>query len=323
MVKRRPRPKRSLARRWVTAMRIWRYGAENFVRNAWLSLASMLIMTITLLVIFIGVASNNVLKDTINSVRDQVEMSIYVKNTIDPRAVETIKKSLSELKGVTSVAYESSSELRKQVAKDNADSEDILESLNEASNKLPSSFKVKIEDINNPSVLEKFVQDNELMKKWLDPTSPPSFSSKREMINNIAKHADLAEYAGIVVVVVFVVISMVVVYNTIRMAIFNRKDEIYMMRLIGAEPSFVRNPFIVEAIFNSMISAIAATSLGMILFDLIKTNLDNYGIKMSTTVDLMTKYWPVVFLGMILIGALIGIVSSFLATGKYLKEKQV
>lgn len=323
VIKRRHHPKRSLARRWITTVRIWRYGAENFVRNAWLSLASMLIMTITLLVIFVGVASNNVLKDTINSVRDRVEMSIYVKNTIDQEAVDKLKESLKTLKSVTSVEYITSSEARTQVAKDNSDSEEILESLNEAHNKLPGIFRIKIEDINNPSELEKFVAEDQLMKDWLDPSTAPSFSSsRRDAINNIAKHADLAELAGIVVVVVFVMISMVVVYNTIRMAIFNRKDEIYMMRLIGAEPSFVRNPFIVEAILNSVISSLTATSLGMILFELVKAKLDNYGIEVVGTVELMTKYWYLVFLGMILVGALIGIISSFLATGKYLKEKR-
>lgn len=323
MVKRRSRPKRSFARRWITTVRIWRYGAENFVRNAWLSLASMLIMTITLLVIFVGVASNNILKDTLHGVRDSVEMSIYVKNNIDSKSIEEIKKTILDLPSVLGVEYLSSSDARSQVAKDNSDSDEILESLNEAHNKLPSTFRIKITDINDPSELENLVQENQLVKSWLDPTAKPSFSSeRREAINNIAKHANLAEVAGIVIVLVFVGISMVVVYNTIRMAIFNRKDEIYMMRLIGAEPSFVRNPFIVEAILNSMISALAATSLGMIMFELIKTQLTNYGIEVAATVELMTKYWYLVFAGMLLTGALIGMASSFLATRKYLKEKK-
>ena len=101
--KRRHRPKRSFARRWISFTRVFRYGAENFVRNAWLSLAAILIMTITLLIIFLAVASNNILKDTVNSIRDRVQMSIYVKNTIDEITAQQIKHDIEKLRDRKSV----------------------------------------------------------------------------------------------------------------------------------------------------------------------------------------------------------------------------
>ena len=140
-------------------------------------------------------------------------------------------------------------------------------------------------------------------------------------IDNIAKYANFAEKAGIVVAIVFTVVSSLVVFNTIRMAIFNRKDEIYMMRLIGAEPGFVRSPFIVEAVLNGVISAVVATSSGLIIFDLLKDQLTEKGIEINNTIEIATRYWYLVYAVMIGAGMVIGICSSFLATRKYLKEK--
>ena len=317
---RRQRPKKSFSRRWISFVRIWRYGAENFVRNAWLSLAAILIMTITLLIIFLAVISNNVLKDTVNAIRDRVDMSIYVKSTIDEKTAEQIKQDISNLESVVSVKYESSSEARAKLAKDNAGDNDMLSALNEATNKLPGVYRIKITDINDPSHLEKYVKDNELVKEWLD--QEPSFNSpRRSAIDNIAKHSNFAEKAGVAIAIVFTVVATLVVFNTIRMAIFNRKGEIYMMRLIGAEPNFVRNPFIVEAVLNSVISAIVATSLGLIMLELAKPQLTEYGIEIKNTIDLANKYWYLVYAAMIGVGAMIGIFSSLLATRKYLKEK--
>ena len=320
--KRRHRPKRSFARRWISFTRVFRYGAENFVRNAWLSLAAILIMTITLLIIFLAVASNNILKDTVNSIRDRVQMSIYVKNTIDEITAQQIKHDIEKIPGVSAVEYISSAQARKDITNGNVDDKGFIDAINEAKNKLPSTYRVKITDINDPSKLENYTKDNDLIKKWLDPKQPPSFSSSsRTAIDNIAKHANFAEKAGVAVAVIFTAVAALVVFNTIRMAIFNRKDEIYMMRLIGAEPSFVRSPFVVEAVLNGVISAIIATSTGLVLFDLAKDKISSYGVEITQTIEFATKHWYLVYGVMIGAGILIGIFSSFLATGKYLKEK--
>lgn len=319
---RRVRPKKSLYRRWISFRRVVRYGAENFVRNAWLSLAAILIMTVTLLVIIIAMASNHILKNTVDNIRDRVDMSIYVKNTIDEATVEKIKSDIQALSSVMSVQYVSSKEAKTEIAKNNADDDDVLDALNEASNRLPGTYNVKIVNINDPSQLQKYIETNSTIKKWLDPNQPPSFSSsRRTAIDNIAKHADFAERAGLIVAVVFVGIAMLVVFNTIRMAIFNRKGEIYMMRLIGADPSFVRRPFIVEAVLNGVISAIIATSLGYVLLDYSKHGVAQSGVDINQTLQLAHKYWFVVYGAVIVLGVFIGIVSSFMATGKYLKNK--
>ena len=320
--KRRHKQKRTLARRWISFVRVVRYGCENFVRNVWLSLAAIMIMTITLLIIFLAVASNNILKDTLNEIRDRVKMSIYVKNTIPEQTAKQIKSDIEKLPGVLEVKYTSSAQAKTNFAKEHAADGGVLSALNEAKNKLPSIYSIKIHDINDPSQLEKYVRENKLIKQWIPEQHQPSFSSpSRVAINNIAKNANFAEKAGVTVAVIFMIVAVLVVFNTIRMAIFSRKDDIYMMRLIGAESNFIRNPFIVEAVLNSMISALIAASLGLILFDLAKEKLTSYGIVIQPTINTTSRYWYLVYGVVLLVSVLIGIFSSFLATSKYLKEK--
>jgi cell division transport system permease protein len=103
------------------------------------------------------------------------------------------------------------------------------------------------------------------------------------------------------------------------MAIFNRRDEIEMMKLIGADKSFIRGPFVVEAIVYGFIAALVATLIGLTVLILWSPNLQSYGIVMQPTVDFLTSYIGFVLLGMIFLGALVGTISSLLATRRYLK----
>ncbi len=127
------------------------------------------------------------------------------------------------------------------------------------------------------------------------------------------------EKAGLGASILFIAISSLIVFNTIRMAIFNRKDEIQMMKLIGADRSFIRGPFIVEAVVYGIIAGIIASAIGVAALYSTSDNLISYGIVMRGTTDLVSTYGMAVIAGMMIMGALIGIISSLFATQRYLK----
>jgi cell division transport system permease protein len=103
------------------------------------------------------------------------------------------------------------------------------------------------------------------------------------------------------------------------MAIFNRKEEIQMMKLIGADKSFIRGPFLVEAIIYGIIAAIIATVLGIWALRSSAGTLASYQVSVQPAITLVTNFVPFIFLGMVGVGALIGVISSLFATYKYLK----
>jgi cell division transport system permease protein len=307
-------------RRWLAFVRICRYGISNFRRNAWLSIAATAVMTITLLIIFVSLAARTVLVDTVDQIRDKVDMSIYLKNDTPQKQADKIKDQLNNLSSVRSVTYISPEEARADFVEQNKRDSQTLEALNEAINKFPGILRVNVVDISDPSELNQFVKTNELIKQFIDSNREPSFSGdRRSAIENIARWVSFAEKIGIGASVIFVVISALIIFNTIRMAIFNRKEEIQMMKLIGADRSFIRGPFIIEAVVYGFVAAILATGIGFALLHAAKDTLLNYQIAIQPVIDLITAYLGIILFGMIIVGAIIGIISSLLATRRYLK----
>lgn len=306
-------------RQWITFLRMCRYGVNNFSRNAWLTIAATAVMTITLLVIFITLSARNVLIDTVGQIRDKVDMSIYVKNDISDKDVTTIQGKLEKLSSVKRVNYVSPEEARADFAKTNKSDSGTLDALNEASNQFPGTFRISPVDINKTDELRAFVKNDEVVKKNIDPNREPSFAGdRRSAIENIGRWVGFAEKAGLVASVIFVAISSLIVFNTIRMAIFNRKDEIQMMKLIGADRNFIRGPFVVEAVVYGFIAAVLATGLGITILYASSEKLLSYGIVVNGTIDFVTIYLGFVLLAMIFMGGVIGVVSSLLATRRYL-----
>lgn len=306
-------------RQWLTFLRMVSYGVHNFSRNAWLTIAATAVMTITLLIVFSTLAARNTLITTVDEIRDKVDMSIYLKTDVSDEAVATIQSDLKKLESVVAVSYTSPEQAREDYARENRNNPVSLNAINQATNRFPGTLRVKVVDINDTTELSSFVKDNQTVKENLDPNRPPSFAgSRKEAIKGIAEGVVFAERAGMIATVVFVVISSLIVFNTIRMAIFNRRDEIEMMKLIGADRSFIRGPFIVEAVVYGFIAAIIATGLGVAGLTFLKGKLIE-GIELQPTINFVMMNMPLVLLGMMAVGAVIGVTSSLLATRRYLK----
>lgn len=306
-------------RQWITFLRMCRYGVNNFSRNAWLTVAATAVMTITLLIVFGTLVARSTLVSSVDVIRDNVDMSIYVKTDTDSGEVAKIKGGLERLESVKSVSYVTPEDARTSFARNNGEDTDTLSALNEASNRFPGTFNVQLNDINDTTELRKFTETDATVKSNLDPNREPSFAGdRRSAIEGIAQGVVFADRVGIIATVVFVVISSLIVFNTIRMAIFNRRDEIEMMKLIGADKSFIRGPFIVEAVVYGFIAAVLATGIGFAGLLWVKDRVIG-GIEIQPTLDFVTLYIGFVLLGMIVLGGVIGIFSSLLATRRYLK----
>lgn len=307
-------------RKWLTFVRMCRYGINNFSRNAWLTIAATAVMTITLLIIFTAVVTRSILADSVNELRQKVDMSIYLKTDTTDDQGNAVKQQLLKLSSVQSVDYVSAVQARGQIVQDNKNDVQYLDALKEATNKNPAILRIVVRDINDTSQLSNFVDTNSLLKQHIDPARVPSFAGERRAsIESIGRAISFAEKVGVIASLVFVAISSLIIFNTIRMAIFNRKEEIQMMKLIGADSSFIRGPFVVEALVYGFIAAIIATGLGLAgLFASAKT-LSSYQIDVQPTINFVTSYGVFVLLGMIALGGFIGVVSSMLATQRYLK----
>lgn len=307
-------------RQWLTFMRMCRYGVHNFSRNAWLTIAATAMMTLTLFVVMVSLMARNILIDSVNIIRDKVDMSIYVAHDTPKDVLVQMGGDLRTLDGVRKVQLITPEQARKDYAEQNKNNPGLLSALNLANTNFSNVFRVNLTDINNTQALEEYVKSDKLYQKHKDTKREASFAGdKRTAIDNISRWVNFAEKAGLAVSVILITISSLIVFNTIRMAIFNRKEEIQMMKLIGADKGFIRGPFIVEAIVYGFIAAIFAMGLGVLVLILSRSKLESYGIQVEPTIDILAQYGVFILLALILVGAVIGILSSLMATRRHLK----
>lgn len=310
-------------RKWITWMRMMRYGVNNFTRNLWLTTAATAVMTITLLIILTTFVARVVLNDTVQDIRNKVDIPINLKSSATDEQIALLRKKFAEQPDVVQVNYVSKEQTKQNLLDSGKLTAEQLEIIAE----LPDQpyypiLKLVVRDPSNTAALQKFVEEDEDVQEALNtqPGLQPSFSGDRaKSISTISGWASAAEKGGLVMGSIFIAISMLIIFNTIRMAIFSRKDEIEMMKLIGADKNFIRGPFVVEAVMYGFVAALFATGIGVFLFMNAEPKLSQYGVATSDLHTNLVLYSPVVLLVMIVIGALIGIISSRLAVRRYLK----
>ena len=307
-------------RQWLTFVRMCRYGINNFSRNAWLTVAATLVMTITLLIVFTTFVAQRSLADTAQAINKDIDRSIYLRPDVSEERAQPVLVSLRRLSNVESVRFISTEEAKEQFAKANKDDEAKLNALKEATNSLPATIRITLHDNNDTSQLIDFVNTNSALKPLISATQTPTFmSQRRNGTTRIAEWTHMSQKAGVAASVLFIAISFLIIFNTIRMAIFNRRDEIEMMKLIGADRGFIRGPFLVEAVVYGVIAAVIATTLGIITLFLSGDSLKKWGVALQPTIDMAASYWWLIALAMMVLGACIGVVSSLVATRRYLK----
>lgn len=304
----------------LTLSRVARYGLRNFTRNAWLTIAATAVMVITLLIIFVTVVASSVLGEAITSQKQKIDLSLYIKANASEDVLRTLAGKLRIQPNVTEVSISTSENEYKKASKDNVEGWSLVvdEGIKPA---IPAVIHVKLADMSKRKAIEKFISGDPQFKQWVDSSVANSqdVEARQQTINKLSSLMDIASRIGIVAGSFFVVISVLIIFNTIRMTIFSRRDEISMMKSIGADSYFIRGPFLIEAELYGVIAAIIAMVVGYLLSTKLLPSLGGY-IEVKQTKSFILHWWWLILLGMITTGFVIGDLSARLALRKYLKK---
>jgi cell division transport system permease protein len=309
-------------RKMMTFSRVIRAGTVNFIRNAWLAIAAMAVMVVTLTIILFSILTNATFSNTISQITSKINVSAYLKDSTTNQQAEDLVAQLKQLPNVKSVTYLNKQQALDAYRQQNAGNEQLLQAVSEASNPIPATVQVQPRDLNKIQDIKTFLSKPDIAALQSDQ---PSYSGDRKQaIDKITHATNLLREAGIGAVLVFAIISMLIIFNTIQMAIFNRRDELTIMRLLGASTWYIRGPFVVETVIYGVLSAIASVLIINALFvasssALQATSLGLLDINFSNHY-FASHFW--LLLAMQLgIGILIGAASSIVATRRYLKFK--
>ena len=309
-----------------TSARIVKYGTKGFTRNIWLSTAATAVMSITLIILFVTVVASVILTNTAEMMKDKIDITIYFKPNTSEEVLGKLTERIEEDSNIKSVETSSSETEYKKFLDENKTSDEILNILDAEMekmmiNKMQATMRIKVYDVDNLDSVKSIVEEDELFVEYTDKEKIPTYDVNRAEIATITSWARIARTGGIVLAVVFLVISILIIFSTIRMAIFSRREEIYMMKLVGADKRFIRGPFLVEAEICGIIAGIVAGSISYFGFKFIAPKLQSYGISVAQIEGVLdSNRLILVFLVFILIGILIGRISARLAVSRYLNK---
>ena len=312
----------SISRNMIVFKRIVKTGLLNFVRNAWLGIAAMAVMVITLTIILFSIIANATFANTVQQITDRIDVSVYLQDSVTVKQREELINNLKGLQNVESVTFISKDQALVIYKQQNAGNADLLTAISQTDNPLPASLQIQPRDPNKIEEIRTFLERGDIKALQSDETSYSG--DRKQAIDKITGATSFFRKAGIAGIIIFAFISMLIIFNTIQMAIFNRRDELTIMRLLGASTNFIRGPFIVESIIYGLVSGLLSIVIIQALFSISARTFEasSLGILDINYSNTYFKNHFFVFLGLQLgVGVLIGAVSSLIATRRYLKFK--
>lgn len=308
------------------AGRIVKYGTASFTRNIWLSIAATLVMTVTLVILLVTIGASLILSSTADTMRQKIDITIFFQPGTDQETLAHLADEMRTDANVRSVEVTDSKAEFDALIEENKDNADLLAAFQDETmyqtmlGTMPATMRIKVYDANDLGSIRRLVEHTALFQEHLSQDKEPTYDANQAEIQTINSWATIAKNGGLILGAIFIVISVLVIFNTIRMAIFSRREEIYMMKLVGADSGFIRGPFLVEAQICGVISGICASTIAYFGYTFLAPRLSAYGIDISSVEMFMTtSKLVIVYLVVIGVGMLIGLISARLALHKYLK----
>lgn len=281
---------------------------KSIVRNFSLSFASIMCTTITLILVAIAiVCAANVEKST-KAIEDELAIVVYLKQDITDEQVNNIKTDINSRSAVEDVIYKSKDEWKMEMAEYSDTFDTVLSYLGE--NPLMNTFTVKVNDVKELSDTAKYIET-------IDGVETVKYGEG--MVETVITIFDMAEKIVVVIVIALIIVTAFLISNTIKLTIFSRRNEIEIMRLVGASNATVKLPFVIEGFIIGVIGSIIPICITIYGYVILYSKLD--GHLFTNMLELVAPYNFVFFVSLALVGvgAIVGMIGSWLSVRKYLK----
>ncbi len=314
----------------TTIKRITRTGFVNFWRNGFLSFASIVVITLSLcafgLIIFTGAFGRALIAD----VKDKVDINVYISLSAQESDILALQKDIEALPEVAKTTYISRDQALTAFKTKWQNNSLIMQGLTEiGDNPFPASINIKAKDPGQYGNIATFLND----KGPADASGTPliskiNYEQNKLIIDRLSRIIPLAEKSGLIIAILLVAVAIIVVFNTIRLVIFTAKDEISVMKLVGASNIYVRGPLVVSGIMYGIVAAVITLVVMASFAYWSDTVLLRFaGVQVAADFELIVNVLSTYFnqnfgqiFGIIMgAGVLLGGVSSYIAARRYLK----
>ena len=300
---------------FITLSRIIKYSFKNFWRNGWLNLATISVIILALFIMSTLAVINQLTNKILIDLQEKMDVSVYFKSEVVEFDVQRIKNDLENLSQVKLVEYVSKEQAWENFRKKHQENPIISESIMELeANPLYATLNIKAHQPEDyPGIVNFLEQD-----KYRLLINKINYRENKEQINRLSDISRAVHRGGISLTLIFSLIAIIITFNAIRLTMYSHRQEIEIMRLVGAKDWYIRWPFIVEGIFLGIIS-------GFICFFLLYLGIIFVSPKISDVVsdinlfDFFKSNILTIISLQIAAGIFLGTISSLIAIRKYLK----
>lgn len=300
---------------WITFKRIIKSGLKSFWRNGWLSTATISIMVLTLLVISTLLMINVIANAVLTNLQEKIDVSVYFKLEANEEDILIVKSQLEKLAEVERVEYVSQEEALRKFREKHQDNPYLMQSLQELDeNPLEASLNIKAQEASQYDAIANFLEGI----SYSIIIDKVDYKKNKEVIDKLSSIVANVRMVGIVLSGALILIVILVTFNAIRLAIYSAREEIKVMRLVGAGSWFIRGPFIVEGVLYGTISSLVTLGILYPIFWFVSPKLSGFLPIEDFFVYFQANFWA--FLALLLgLGIVLGVLSSLFAMRKYLK----
>lgn len=298
--------------RQMRAFRIFfrsiRDALKSVVRNFSLSFASIMCTTITLILVVVAVVAAANVNNATKLIEDELTIVTYLKKDVTEEQIDNIKSEISSYKNVEEVTFKSKDEWKLEMSEYDDSFKTVLDYLDE--NPLMDSFVLKVNDVKKLSETSEYI-------KAINGVDTVKYGEG--MVEQVISVFDIVQKIVVVVVIALVVVTSFLISNTIKLTIFSRRNEIEIMRLVGASNITIKLPFLFEGFIIGLIGSIIPVCITIYGYVILYSRMHG---KLFSNMIMLIKPYPFVFwvsLIVIAIGALVGMYGSIKAVRKYLK----
>lgn len=301
----------------ISFYRALKFAWQSFFRNFWLSAATLLILILTLFSISLLGTINFVGDRAIKSVKEKIDLSVYFYPEVAEKEVQAVQAKLQTLEAVNNVEYipkEQALEAFKERHKDDPVIQETLEILDD--NPLGATLVVHLSDINKSKDVIQALSDP-AYSKLIDTKD---FEDYQTVIRRLTNLTDRVYQLALIISLIFGVIAVLVIFNTIRITIYTHREEISIMRLVGATAWFIRGPFILESIIYALLATLITTILLFPFFNLISPQVATFfqGFDLNLAAY-FTNHFLEIFGLQLIVALVLSTLSSMIAIGRHLK----
>lgn len=309
--------------------RIIKTGFINFWRNGFLSFSAVVVITLSLSVFGALIFGSAFGRALINEVKNKVDINVYFNLDSQESDIFALRKTIEALPEVQKVEYVSREQALTDFKEKWKDNGFIMQGLEEiGSNPFPAVLNIKAKEPSQYAGIASFLEGKNSSQNGTDIVDKINYNQNKLIIERLGRIIPAVEKSGAIIAILFVIVAIVMVFNTVRLIIFTAREEISVMKLVGASNFYIRGPFVISGIMYGIFSAIltllvlggfAYYSDSMLVKFAGSQNISDLATFSNVFLSYFVQNFGQIF-GIIMgAGIILGAISSYMAVRRYLR----